>query len=408
MTVVITKRKLLTSRIWLWCFFLLIFYPKAIDYSHSPAVAFIRSAYLALPYVFLPILIIFFWNCNKTARKLYYGVLLFQTTFLVSNLINGVDRSAILIWYKNCAWIMFSVIVICSGLHYNPYRFLSTLRDFCNTICILNLLLMILFPNGIATIEMINTKWNVVSWTDSVAFIDVDNRLSLFFLVTIFVNAICQYYKYKKISKWFCLIVPLVSILLAWSGTGVLAIAWLYIYMMFATKKYMAKILSSYWIFAAYVVVFLAFVIFQKFGVFEFIIVNVLHKQMNLSNRTTIWAYYLVQIIQQPFFGFGTADGGALFNWDGTVWYAHNQVLDILVQGGIVSLCVFLFLVIFVKKHVDRRNSNYNKGMFNAVLLAFLIVGIAEHFLVRFNMCFYAFLAIAYSMNDLNKVFARE
>ena len=128
--------------------------------------------------------------------------------------------------------------------------------------------------------------------------------------------------------------------------------------MMFATKKYMAKILSSYWIFAAYVVVFLAFVIFQKFGVFEFIIVNVLHKQMNLSNRTTIWAYYLVQIIQQPFFGFGTADGGALFNWDGTVWYAHNQVLDILVQGGIVSLCVFLFLVIFVKKHVDRRNSN--------------------------------------------------
>lgn len=399
---VISKRKILTSKLCLWLIFMMIFYPKAVDYSHSLIASLFHLVYLNLPYVALPILIAFFWNCNKTAGRLYIGILLFQITFLVSDFINGADRSTVLIWYKNCMWTMFSAVVICSGLYYDRYKLLFTLRQFCNITCMINLILMILFPNGVTTIEMINTEWKVVSWTDAVNFIDADNRLSLFLLVTIFVNALWQYNKNDKISKWFYFFIPLVTILLAWSGTGILAIVWIFVYMVFSDKKYIAKLVSGYWIFAAYAIVFLLFVVFQRFEIFEFFIVNILHKQMNLSNRTTIWAYYIGQIIQKPFFGFGTADGSALFNMNGTVWYAHNQILDILAQGGTASLSVFLFTMIAVKKRVDKNSNHRYKGIFNAVLLAFLIVGIAEHFLVRFNMCFYAFLAVSYSMNSLN------
>lgn len=400
----ISRCLLLKNKFFFFFFMLLMLYPKFIDYSSGSIYWSLRTFIRNIPYVILPLLILFFWNCNRHAYKFYLGLTLFHFAFLISDIYNDASISAILIWYKNFVWALFVAVYICSLLSYYPEKTLFYLKRFCNVVCIINLILMVLFPDGIAKIEMFSMEWKVVSWTDSVNFIDVDNRLSLFILLTIFLNYIWKYYKYGKILTWKYLIIPIITMLLGWSGTGLIAVFWVLSYLMFSRRKYIAKIVSGYWIFLAYGVIFILFVVLQNFQIFEFVIVNILNKTMDISNRTMIWAYYIGLIFQHPFVGYGTEELGALMNMNGTVWYAHNQILDIITQGGVLAFAMFVVWIIFSKHHIDKCSSTIFKGIFNAVLLGYLIIGIAEHFLVSFNLCFYVFVSVGYGFSYiLNK-----
>lgn len=396
-----SKWTILRNKIFLYVCIFFLLYPKVIDYQTNIISRVFHFFYGYIPYFILPILIVYLWNCNKYAQRLYLSALAFQFMFLVANIYNQASRSAILIWYKNTAWILFTLVFLCSALLYYSERTLIVIRKFCNILSITNLIVMIIFPEGIAKIEMINTEWNVTTWTDSVGLIDVDNRISLFLLLTFFVNALWQFYKYKKIKYWRYFFIPILTIILAWSGTGVLGVFWATLFLLFSRKKYISKLVNRYWIFLVYAIVFVMFVVFQRFEMFKFIIVDILHKNMSISNRTTIWSYYIALIAKNIILGYGTTNEGGLMNWNGTVWYAHNQILDIFVQGGVLAFVAFCIMVMISKKHIDKSNTETIKGIFNTMLFAYLIIGIAEHFLVLFNMCFFVFLGIGYMMKSL-------
>ena len=103
------------------------------------------------------------------------------------------------------------------------------------------------------------------------------------------------------------------------------------------------------------------------------------------------------KIGKSPIFGYGTLEGGALFNVGTYTWYAHEQYLDLWLQGGILALISFICMIVFTHKKARNTMDRANYINFVAVLMAFLTMGIVEHFILRNYYQFWIFICIAFA-----------
>lgn len=98
----------------------------------------------------------------------------------------------------------------------------------------------------------------------------------------------------------------------------------------------------------------LLFVVFQNFtdipGI-SYIFEDVMHKDITLSGRTSIWLMAMGKIAQSPVWGYGSGFPKLVeardfwTNWLG-IHGPHNQFLAITLSGGFVTLSAYLLLII--------------------------------------------------------------
>lgn len=116
---------------------------------------------------------------------------------------------------------------------------------------------------------------------------------------------------------------------------------------------------------------------------------NILHKSTNLTGRTYIWENALLMISQKPFLVYGV--GAQVVPYiDGVYVSEHNQILHILIEGGILALIVFLMMitrfVILLHKINLKENSNLLVISLTGVSAVFLTVafGLATSWVLYF------------------------
>lgn len=112
---------------------------------------------------------------------------------------------------------------------------------------------------------------------------------------------------------------------------------------------------------------------------FEVFLRETLDRDANLTGRTDIWDVAIQTIYERPFFGHGqSANGGSFVElWD-QVWPAHNSFLQILHEGGIVLILIFLYILArSVKGSPASRSEERDFRVLAAALLAFLVAGVA-------------------------------
>lgn len=108
-------------------------------------------------------------------------------------------------------------------------------------------------------------------------------------------------------------------------------------------------------------------VIVRVQNAFSWLIVNILHKDLTLTNRTIIWDIAFEAIKEKPLFGYGVQNTVDLFYvyllrpGKPTVnsWFsAHNQVVQTLYESGIVSIIPVILLLVIVFRRLDRNEKN--------------------------------------------------
>ena len=115
---------------------------------------------------------------------------------------------------------------------------------------------------------------------------------------------------------------------------------------------------------------------------FEWLISGILGKSMNLSGRTEIWNIANDIVRKKLVFGYGMADNGG-FVWWGYVnspksyWQAHNQWLQLLYDGGLVALVLFILMILYSEKKLKEANGIV-VSIHLACLLAFMVMMVAE------------------------------
>lgn len=145
---------------------------------------------------------------------------------------------------------------------------------------------------------------------------------------------------------------------------------------------FLKKIVTPYkGVFAAAVV--MIFIIFiRKYDFLEPIIVGVLNGDMTFTGRLVIWDNAIQAIKKNPVIGYGliTQERAVSMLGFGAATHCHDQVLQIMLQGGFIGLGLFIFLYYLnISKCKKYWDSSVARVCSYAIVI-FTIIGITEPF----------------------------
>lgn len=263
--------------------------------------------------------------------------------------------------------------------------------------CILNAASMIIFPKGI-----IQAAKEGQYLLDSVWLLGTSNFATPFCLFGVFVFWYAFRYKKKKLSL-IGIICDLYIVLKGSAATAILVVVIIVIgyLIIFALSKLNFEVNVNIKLLAIIVaVLFVLIVIGNRTGLFSYIIVNILGKDLTLTKRTLVWKRALDHIYLHPIFGIGIQENPYMYRVLG-VSHCHNYYLNIVFNGGIIAGAIW---ILAVGKAISRSNRfrlrSINKEI-NICFFGFLIAFLAESYNNRYLVPFYILMAIVYYCDEI-------
>lgn len=211
-------------------------------------------------------------------------------------------------------------------------------------------------------------------------FIGGKNALSMFLVPGAFLllaNALNRYGKIKK-NTIFLAVMCFASIFVGASVTGMIVATIAVVFMILSRKNnvnknvYIIVILIAYILFIIFSEFFFATQSWIRFTTF-------LGKDSTLTSRTIIWNLSKEIISENWLFGAGRGVSFSYKNaWNGitTMEEAHNFILEILMEGGVVALTIYVTLLYKIIRRLNIKNVRH-KIIFIA-LCAIMINGLTE------------------------------
>lgn len=105
------------------------------------------------------------------------------------------------------------------------------------------------------------------------------------------------------------------------------------------------------------------------------IIETVLKRQITFTGRTFIWDQAMSLIIQHPILGYGAVPH--IYMW-GRSNHAHNQYFELILDGGIILLVLFLLFNLMIGRQLIKHRRDPNVYYFLILLTGLYIVFITE------------------------------
>lgn len=320
----------------------------------------------------------------------------------------------------------FNIFVILSFIFFiwrsfSSYYYSDGVLDLVNSFRILTLILLInltikKYPNS--TLKALNLIFgfyivlNFISYFmfpmglyaemdgDPAWILGIENQFGFFMIPGVSLVVLYSWYKYKKISGYALLIIilTLVTLLKAWSATAIVAIFFILISIFINLRKRIRPIYSFLNLSVIYIIFWFVLVRFNSIDLFETIITDVLGKDLTLSGRTRIWDAVFEAIPSSIWYGFGINSevlGGIV-----TYFAAHNMILQIMLDVGVIGLILFLLCVTIPGIKLQK----FNKSQISVLLLigifGILMGGLTESY--RLNYIF-LLLTITYNLRYVIK-----
>lgn len=301
---------------------------------------------------------------NATITVILFALYEILISLLHSNLSSG-------ILFANY-FLMMILIFTQQQLSKKHYNFIYALCIVHNIIMLLNI------PSLITQMS--------VSTYNRVYFLGGKNSIIMFALPTIFYNYLTSYLKSDKLTFFnkIMVFVSIISPLLCSSTTGFL-VASLVAVSLFLQNKF--KINFKY-LYIVYIVFLLAILNIEKFSNISFIndlIVNKMNKDLTFTGRSNIW-HVSLELIKSNLLGFGRGNSilSGIFNG---INECHNIFIQLLFDGGIPALLMFLYYFYVCHKSNNEKN-NLDKPIQFAkiVIFSFMFLGLTESMSYAINL----------------------
>lgn len=310
---------------------------------------------------------------------LFYCSLLFSTFYFKQSYLNLIyEFVSILSWI-----VLFKINMLD-----NKDKFLTTLENTFFILLLINFITIILFPGGF----YLNSSGYSGNY-----FLGYDNNLITYIFPALALSFTNSLNKNGKIvlKSIFLLIISFCSIIFTWSATGIVSmvimIALFLVYTInkkdFPIKKYIVVAL----------ILFIGIVFLRFQNIFSFIIEGWLKKDLTFTGRTYIWDIFISEIKKSILIGHGIVDSKYLI-LTLNAGHAHNYFLQILYQGGLLTLSMFLGFFFSAINKVKNCNEKKYVGI---VIFTYLISFIFEAYSLT-NM-FIIVLLIAYYYEPSSK-----
>src|SRR5699024_7448031 len=294
-------------------------------------------------------------------------IMIFFLTIIFSSIVN----QNLLLGTLYRLVILFGLIVfLLNQFKYNFKEIITALYYLLSSLIILNFLTVLIGGLGYTSSGHIEYL--------------LGRKNHLIFTIIPFIT-IVYIYSYKMYSKvplrnLLLMLIGLVSVILAGSGTGIILAI---ILLLFIIQPKIFKFSMRFYI-IVYVVLFFSNVIYRlQEKWFSFIIVDILEKDTNLSGRTLLWDISLEAIQKKLIIGYGR--GNTVIN-DVYSYLSetHNGILQLLLDSGILGLFMFTIIIIIVSIRLNTFSENNFSKVISLSLFLFLINSLSESiFLIR-------------------------
>ncbi|WP_211494222.1 MULTISPECIES: O-antigen ligase family protein [unclassified Fusobacterium] len=326
---------------------------------------------------------------QRTASKIFFSIFFYWGIILLSTIFNPEgDIFSVII---KLVMSLTIVLITEQGILNHKMEFLTAVTMLCNTLVIINLISVVIFPNGLYyTVQPDN-------W-----FLGNRNGFIFLYLLTIY----CNFLKINLLGKGklkipkFIIAIIIISSYLVWSAASLLVVSFVCILMIFIEKKIIKKILDIFFVMGMYFFVSYLFVYLKIQYHFRFIIEGYLKRKVTLSKREYIWECGVEYIKKHFTFGVGIEKKAyieRILGYD----HLHNQFLDMLYIGGVALIIIFIFIIYLINKNIK-----VNENLFITNMTRIVICGYFIEFLVesrKNSYYFYITLILAYYLNYIFK-----
>lgn len=324
-----------------------------------------------------------------------------------------------LIFILEIAILMLSTIINNNNIwymlkFYTPFIILFFYMEFLiannkskkmlNSICIITGLYCII--NFISV--LMNSNIGSTTVQDRMYFLGYDNSMANILIMSAFIFILTSYLKFDKIKFEYILAILMIfgTCFMVRSATAKVGVVMVILFLLLMYKKNkLTKIFNynSYLIIT--VILFLFIVVFRNQDYFKEIIINILQRDLTFSGRTEIWDASIEQIKHNPFFGIGVSKMEDRNTTLG-IYHAHSTFLNIVLEGGIIYLAVYVLKLILLGKNLKKVNNSEFKNIISFAIFTYYIMGIGEVY-VR-NQLLYIIFYIAYYGEKIVQDFSRK
>jgi O-antigen ligase len=244
----------------------------------------------------------------------------------------------------------------------------------------------------------------------AVYFIGGKNSLSMFLIPGAFLCLINSLETEKRISMKYIIVMLLclLSVLIGDSGTGIVVVFFVVVLMILMTKIKVSKWIYIFMILLVYASIILFSTVFLSTDLWIFI-TGILGKDSDLTSRITIWNIAKDFISDNWLLGPGRGTEIIYVNKWGErqlIYEAHNLILEVLMEGGVVAFTIFSALFYNIVDKLDM-NDIRNKMVFIA-LCALLINGFTESTVNNLFVTVVLGVACHYAMENRGKKISNE
>lgn len=314
-------------------------------------------------------------------------LLLYYVELILSTVLNQANIYVIVLRVVS----QLSVFLICS--YYASYartNLISALFHMGEIMVYTNLFTILRFPKGLYISEV--GYWR--NWLLGY------KNLFLPYFIGFYIAAYLYQYTYKGFLRSKLLVISmLLSLLLVGSSTSIIVFS-LFSLLAFFIKFDHEKIINALVLTIINIISYLLIVKFRIANLLSFIIVRLFHKDTTFGGRTQLWDF-LYEFIRNKFlWGNGCLSGPEMALRTNTWWafHAHNLVVQLLYEGGIISLLLYALFNYMLLRDLYRNRFAYVAQIITIGLFVLNIAFITE---VYINAMIFVVYGVASAVNDL-------
>lgn len=288
---------------------------------------------------FLIVAILILWKSRNDSffvSKVSAWIIISEVYLVIVTIINNNDiRNAIVQAISTIA-----VILIYDYSSDKKESFLSSTLLCFEIVTYINLLTVILYPEGMYTTQTLN-----LIHTENY-FLGYYNNFSKYFIPGLVIAFLYSYCTGKRVRAYIYYGVVVLTAIIVWSG-GLLAVLGIMtiVYVFFRNRILLFNYYTYWMIHIVY------YVLIIKLGIYtwlEFFIGDVLGKWKSLIGRLNMAEAVIKQIPERLIIGHGLTSGADMMRITGFLHgvHAHNQLIQFFYIGGIFYVLLFTVIVI--------------------------------------------------------------
>ncbi|MBP1545703.1 MAG: O-antigen ligase family protein [Oscillospiraceae bacterium] len=356
-------------------------------FEHIPSLSFVDSIFDICKIVSAAVIVVSYLNGRKISR-IIICIILFELSLFFSTFINNGNY-----WSQavNCGTVVSFCMITELAVKKNSRVYFKTVLSIFIPLSIINLLTVFIVPQGLSADSYYGNVYYIIGSRNGLPPVLIP------LMVYSFIYSSLSSRKFTVPVLLFTVIVS-ATILKTWSATGV---AGWFIFIAFVILFYrtrLSQLFNSLNLSLIYIAAFFFIIVFRLQTLFSFIIEDMLHKSITFTGRTDIWDIAILLIKRSPLTGYGVYEGHGFIFVRGLYYYSHNVILEVLLQGGVVSL-VFYIAIFFTAMANLYRLRQYPVSQ----LIAFGIFTVFVMMLMEayFNIWIFALAVIASCAADI-------